>query len=42
MLMMPVFVFRQLLALLKLGKAKKSFMKTQHSKLVFIDDLIKK
>ena len=40
--MMPVFIFRQMVALLKLGKAKKSFMKTQHSKLVFIDDLIKK
>jgi cellulose synthase/poly-beta-1,6-N-acetylglucosamine synthase-like glycosyltransferase len=39
---LPAFVFRQVIALLKLGKAKKSFLKTQHSKLVFIDDLIKK
>lgn len=38
--MMPVFVFRQALALLQIKKAKKSFLKTQHTKLVFIDDLI--
>lgn len=39
---LPAFVFRQMIALLKLGKAKKSFLKTQHTKLVYIDDLIKK
>ena len=36
----PVFALRQTVALLKIKKAKKSFLKTQHSKLVFIDDLI--
>lgn len=40
-LIIPVFAIRQTAALLKIGKAKKSFMKTQHSKLVFISDLIK-
>jgi cellulose synthase/poly-beta-1,6-N-acetylglucosamine synthase-like glycosyltransferase len=41
-MLLPLFAFRQVLALLKLKKAKKSFMKTQHSRLVFIDDLLKK
>lgn len=41
-LLLPLFAFRQLLALLKVKKAKKSFMKTEHTQLVFIDDLLKK
>ena len=40
--MMPFFVLRQVMALFKIKKAKKSFLKTQHTKLVFIDDLLKK
>ncbi len=40
--LLPLFALRQLLALLKLRKAKKSFLKTEHSRLVFIDDLLKK
>lgn len=39
---LPLFVFQQVMALLKLKKAKKSFLKTEHSSLVFIDDLIKR
>jgi cellulose synthase/poly-beta-1,6-N-acetylglucosamine synthase-like glycosyltransferase len=38
---LPIFFFRQVLALLKMGKAKKSFMRTQHTKLIFIEDLVK-
>jgi cellulose synthase/poly-beta-1,6-N-acetylglucosamine synthase-like glycosyltransferase len=38
--LMPLFVLRQVAALLKINKAKKSFMKTQHDRLVFIDDLL--
>jgi cellulose synthase/poly-beta-1,6-N-acetylglucosamine synthase-like glycosyltransferase len=41
-LLLPLFAARQLLALLKLKKARKSFMKTEHSRLVYIDDLLKK
>jgi cellulose synthase/poly-beta-1,6-N-acetylglucosamine synthase-like glycosyltransferase len=41
-LLLPVFAMRQMLALFKVKKAKKSFLKTQHSKLVYIDDLLKK
>jgi cellulose synthase/poly-beta-1,6-N-acetylglucosamine synthase-like glycosyltransferase len=37
----PIFAVRQTASLLKMRKAKKSFMKTQHSKLVFISDLVK-
>jgi cellulose synthase/poly-beta-1,6-N-acetylglucosamine synthase-like glycosyltransferase len=40
--MIPVFVLRQVMALFKMGKAKKSFLKTQHTELVFIDDILKK
>ena len=39
--MIPVFAFRQAMALLKLGKARKSFLKTQHTKLIYIDELLK-
>jgi cellulose synthase/poly-beta-1,6-N-acetylglucosamine synthase-like glycosyltransferase len=41
-LLLPLFAFRQLLALLKVKKAKKSFLKTEHTELVYIDDLLKK
>jgi len=41
-LFIPLFVLRQATALLKLNKAKKSFIKTPHTKLVYIDDLIKR
>lgn len=40
--MMPLFVLRQVAALFKIGKANKSFLKTQHTELVFIDDLLKR
>jgi cellulose synthase/poly-beta-1,6-N-acetylglucosamine synthase-like glycosyltransferase len=38
--MMPLFVLRQVAALFKIKKANKSFLKTQHTELVFIDDLL--
>ena len=41
-LLLPLFAWRQLLALFKLKKAKRSFMKTQHSQLIYIDDILKK
>jgi Glycosyltransferases, probably involved in cell wall biogenesis len=40
MLFLPGFVFRQVLGLLKMKKAKKSFLKTPHTKLLYIEDLI--
>ncbi len=40
--LLPVFAVRQFLALLKIKKAKKSFLKTTHTRLVFIDELLKK
>lgn len=40
--MLPLFVFQQVMALFKLKKAKKSFLKTEHSSLVYIDELLKK
>jgi cellulose synthase/poly-beta-1,6-N-acetylglucosamine synthase-like glycosyltransferase len=40
--MIPVFVLRQVMALFKIKKAGKSFLKTQHTELVFIDDLLRK
>lgn len=42
MALLPFFVFRQFMALLKLKRAKKSFLKTEHSQLIYIDDLLKK
>ncbi|HWK04080.1 MAG TPA: glycosyltransferase family 2 protein [Puia sp.] len=36
-----LFALRQAAALLKIKKARKSFLKTQHSRLIFIDDLLK-
>ncbi len=41
MFSLPAFVFQQMIALLKIKKAKKAFLKTQHTKVVFIDDLLK-
>ncbi|MEJ7735791.1 MAG: glycosyltransferase family 2 protein [Chitinophagaceae bacterium] len=38
---MPLFILRQVFALLKMGKANKSFLKTEHTKIVFIEDLLK-
>ena len=38
---MPFFVLRQVAALLKIKKAKGSFLKTEHSKVIFIDELLK-
>ncbi len=37
---MPLFMMRQTLALLKISKANKSFLKTRHSKVVFIDEVL--
>lgn len=41
LLQLPRFIFRQVLATLKIKQAKKSFMKTRHTKLVYITDLLK-
>lgn len=38
---MPVFVMRQVMALLKIKRANKSFLKTEHNKVILIDDLLK-
>lgn len=37
---MPLFVLRQFLALFKIRKANKSFLKTEHTKIIYIDDLL--
>jgi cellulose synthase/poly-beta-1,6-N-acetylglucosamine synthase-like glycosyltransferase len=41
-LLLPLFVVRQILALLKIKKAKKSFLKTENQRVVYIEDLLKK
>ena len=41
LLYIPVIVFRQISALLKIKKAKKDFLKTEHVKVIYIDDLLK-
>ena len=41
LVMLPFFVLRQVSALLKMNRAKKSFLKTQHSKVLFIDEVLK-
>lgn len=41
LLMLPVFMARQAFAFLKIGRANKSFLKTRHSKVVFIDDVLR-
>jgi len=38
---MPLFVLRQALALFKIRKANKSFLKTEHNKVIYIDDLLR-
>jgi cellulose synthase/poly-beta-1,6-N-acetylglucosamine synthase-like glycosyltransferase len=40
-LRLPLFIVRQLLALFKIKSANKSFLKTEHHKVVFIDDLLR-
>jgi len=39
---LPLLISRQLFALAKMGRANKSFLKTEHTKLVYIEDLIGK
>lgn len=39
---LPAFAFRQVLSILKLKKASKSFLKTPHTKLLYIEDIIGK
>ena len=41
MLKLPLFMLRQVFALLKLRNAKKEFLKTKHTKLLYIDDLLR-
>ena len=36
---LPVFAFRQVLSILKLKKASKKFLKTPHTKLLYIEDI---
>lgn len=38
---MPVFILYQLAALVKIRKAGKTFLKTEHSKLIYIEDLLR-
>ncbi len=38
---MPIFVLRQARALLKIRKAGKSFLKTEHTRVIYIDELMK-
>lgn len=40
--LIPVFIARQALAFLKIGQANKSFLKTRHTRVVFIDEVIRK
>lgn len=39
---LPFFVARQMAALFQIGKAKRSFIKTEHTQLIYIDDLLPK
>lgn len=41
-LFLPYLIMRQVFALVKLKKAGKTFLKTEHSKLIYIEDLIGK
>lgn len=41
LLYIPVIVWRQMMALLKIKKAKTSFLKTEHAKIIYIDDVLK-
>jgi len=38
---LPFFIARQFLALLQIGKAKKSFMKTENTQVLYIDEILK-
>ncbi len=40
LLMIPVFMTRQAFAFFKMGRANKSFLKTKHSKVLFIDEVL--
>jgi hypothetical protein len=40
--MIPVFMLRQALAFFRMGRANKSFLKTRHSKVIFIDEVLGK
>ncbi len=40
-LLLPLFMFRQLLALFKIKRARTAFLKTEHTKVVYINDVIK-
>ncbi|MET0635102.1 MAG: glycosyltransferase [Chitinophagaceae bacterium] len=40
--LMPLFMIRQVFAFSKMGRANKSFMKTKHSKVLFIDEVLEK
>jgi hypothetical protein len=37
----PVFVMRQVIALLNMKKASRSFLKTEHTRVIYIEDLLK-
>ncbi len=39
---LPLFAYRQLKALLKINAASKSFLKTEHTRIIYIDELLKK
>lgn len=41
LLYIPVFIFRQVRAMLGMKKAGKSFLKTEHNKVLFIEDILK-
>lgn len=41
LLYIPVIVFRQISAFLKLKKAKSDFLKTEHTKVLYIDDVLR-
>jgi cellulose synthase/poly-beta-1,6-N-acetylglucosamine synthase-like glycosyltransferase len=41
LLHLPAFIFRQVRALLKIRSAGKSFLKTEHHKVIYIDDILK-
>jgi cellulose synthase/poly-beta-1,6-N-acetylglucosamine synthase-like glycosyltransferase len=40
LMFIPIFVFRQAKALLKIKQAGKSFLKTEHSKVLYIEDIL--
>ena len=42
LLLMPMFVLRQVVALFKIKKARRTFLPTAHTKVIFIDDLLNK